>query len=504
MKRALYLLISMLLGLVIRAAIAVEMKLDGDRLYFYSTSIGVDDFVKYRQLVKGKDVRTVVLINQPGGRLDAAFGIADDLIARQVTTVVAGGCMSACTVLFLAGKERLFSSRYPLVHSALAFHSVYDTTGSQLSAGLPELYAYYKRRLGEADTSVIAKAMQELSNPRGVALFYHTTALVDGMLCDGSIEKKCEKLPGKNALSLGLLTRETLSDVEILPELLPKKELFGVDFESFAKLTDAEGKARLCADLSRDCTKVAEIVGRFESQKDERALAFGIGNSGFGFAYGGGDRRAAVRVAMHSCVSRSGSMCRLGAVGDRVATDLYKIADDNSDKAIQALRERRIDSALEDRVDDYEFPMRGLRTVTYVGPTPEKIDGVKEITTKGIVEILTAKTNVVFVDVMCSDFTIPTARCIFGGGLASKDTAIDAEIEKQLMATLASLSPDKLTPIAFFGAGWRNWLSANASYRAAKAGYKVYWYRGGFEAWKAKDLPLVPTTPIGAALANAG
>jgi rhodanese-related sulfurtransferase len=37
-----------------------------------------------------------------------------------------------------------------------------------------------------------------------------------------------------------------------------------------------------------------------------------------------------------------------------------------------------------------------------------------------------------------------------------------------------------------------------------KAGYKVYWYRGGLDAWKGKGLPMVPTTPIGAVMANAG
>ena len=50
---------------------------------------------------------------------------------------------------------------------------------------------------------------------------------------------------------------------------------------------------------------------------------------------------------------------------------------------------------------------------------------------------------------------------------------------------------DKARPLVFFCVNTQCWLSYNASLRAAALGYsKVYWYRGGIEAWRLAGLPL--------------
>ena len=191
-------LVAALLAVGSFQAAALEMKLEEDRLYLHSTTIGVDDYIKYRELVKGKEIRTVVLLNQPGGNIAAAIGIADDLIERNVTTVIAGRCMSACTYLFLAGRERQFSARYPAV-SVIGFHGSYNTqTGERDQRGWSTVYSYYRRRLGSAvDQSPIIKALESL-NKAGFAYLYHPSFRINGSVCEGVIEKACVSLAGRN------------------------------------------------------------------------------------------------------------------------------------------------------------------------------------------------------------------------------------------------------------------------------------------------------------------
>lgn len=479
-------------------AAAIEMKLEEDRLYLHSTELGVDDYIKYRELVKGRDIRTVILLNQPGGNIGAAIGIADDLIERNVATVIAGRCMSACTILFLAGRERQFSARYPAV-STIGFHGSYNTqSGERDHRGWATVYSYYRKRLGSAvDQSPIIKALKSL-NKSGFAYMYHPSFRVNGSLCEGTIEKACTSLPGRNALSENLITREELSDVSLPDELLPKDALFGIDYSAFGKLDD-EGRRQLCAKSTTGCAAAYE---KYDATKSNRA--FVTSSTRVHYAFGFSDKRNAVRRAIFECSSRSASVCQLGAINDREAATLHRHAAEGSEKAIGQLAGLKAAGKISDPADSQELPMRGLRIGSYTAPAPEKIEGVRELATRNVVDLLLARTSVMFVDVECRSTTIPTARCVFGGGLASSDTAVDGNIEKNLLAVLQALTPDKSTPIALFCSSSQCWLAPNAAYRAAKAGYKVYWYRGGIQAWERNELPLVPNVPIGAVLPNAG
>jgi PQQ-dependent catabolism-associated CXXCW motif protein len=81
----------------------------------------------------------------------------------------------------------------------------------------------------------------------------------------------------------------------------------------------------------------------------------------------------------------------------------------------------------------------------------------------------------------------------------------DDEIQKELKERLAELTKGDLNmPLVFFCIGARCWLSYNASLRAVKLGYtRVYWYRGGINAWRAVRNPLhidfkqIPVEPRG-------
>jgi len=95
------------------------------------------------------------------------------------------------------------------------------------------------------------------------------------------------------------------------------------------------------------------------------------------------------------------------------------------------------------------------------------------------------------VDVLNSDhnYTIMDAYFIPMGGQPGTFTD---EIQKQLTAELAKITKGRMDrPIVFFCLGARCWESYNAVLRAYHAGYrKLYWYRGGINAWMEAGLEV--------------
>jgi rhodanese-related sulfurtransferase len=63
---------------------------------------------------------------------------------------------------------------------------------------------------------------------------------------------------------------------------------------------------------------------------------------------------------------------------------------------------------------------------------------------------------------------------------------------KTKCATLAKVIPKKNTPVLFYCNGVKCGRSVNSSRVALKCGYNnIYWFRGGFEEWKAKNFPFI-------------
>ncbi len=83
---------------------------------------------------------------------------------------------------------------------------------------------------------------------------------------------------------------------------------------------------------------------------------------------------------------------------------------------------------------------------------------------------------------------IPGSKYI---GYAGDYGTFDDGIQRGLKEELAKLTNDNLDmPLVFFCIGAKCWESYNAALRAIKLGYrKVYWYRGGINAWQAAHRP---------------
>jgi PQQ-dependent catabolism-associated CXXCW motif protein len=85
---------------------------------------------------------------------------------------------------------------------------------------------------------------------------------------------------------------------------------------------------------------------------------------------------------------------------------------------------------------------------------------------------------------------IPGSKYI---GYAGDYGTFDDWIQQGLKEELAKLTNDNLDmPLVFFCIGAKCWESYNAALRAIKLGYrKVYWYRGGINAWQAAHRPYL-------------
>ncbi len=138
-------------------------------------------------------------------------------------------------------------------------------------------------------------------------------------------------------------------------------------------------------------------------------------------------------------------------------------------------------------VDPPNEPVKELN-----GPTPSVIPGGKVLTTAQMWEAFARTTlgPIVLVDVWIDvhPTTIPSANRLPTAGQGT----MDGQARTELWRALKKLSGGNFNDaIVFFGRDAKDWEGYNAALRAIDIGFdKVYWYRGGIEAWTAAHQPL--------------
>ena len=148
-------------------------------------------------------------------------------------------------------------------------------------------------------------------------------------------------------------------------------------------------------------------------------------------------------------------------------------------------------------------PIEELRRPPYSAPTPRSIPDGSVITTAELRDRLAGANPPVVIDVAGGEGheTLPGALWIPGAGRG--DNFVDP-VQAQFAALLGQVTAgDKGRGLVFLCVNAQCWLSYNAARRAIAAGFRqVYWYRGGYAAWRAAGLPLVPMQPPGSAGAS--
>ncbi len=139
-------------------------------------------------------------------------------------------------------------------------------------------------------------------------------------------------------------------------------------------------------------------------------------------------------------------------------------------------------------------PTNRLRHEPYHAPTPLTLPGAQVVGTRELQAMLASASPPILIDALSEEGHVTLAGAVWISG-AGRGTNFMDPVQSVLTQLLAQLSGgDKARGLVFFCASSQCWLSYNAALRAVVAGYdKVYWYRGGIEAWAAAGLPTART-----------
>jgi len=140
-------------------------------------------------------------------------------------------------------------------------------------------------------------------------------------------------------------------------------------------------------------------------------------------------------------------------------------------------------------------PTDRLRQQPYHGPTPLQIPGAQVVQTRQLQTLLAGPDRPILADVLSERGHVTLAGAVWLSG-AGRGTNFVDPVQLEFARLLGQLTGgDESRPLVFFCANSQCWLSYNAALRAVAAGYgRVYWYRGGVEAWMAAALPTARTT----------
>lgn len=194
---------------------AMTMDVRGDQL-IASGRIVPDDAAEFRMLVAANPkLTTVVLWNSPGGAAVANDAMTEIIESRGLNTVVTGYCVSACAMVFLAGKDRSYGDLEPIGSTSLGFHASY-VVGGHLAADqrLAALKARVLDRTGGKIDPALVDRWLHLSDERNTIRFRYpgdaagpTTYFCPlGRFPNAGDYKNCEAIPNTSALSAGIVT----------------------------------------------------------------------------------------------------------------------------------------------------------------------------------------------------------------------------------------------------------------------------------------------------------
>jgi rhodanese-related sulfurtransferase len=112
---------------------------------------------------------------------------------------------------------------------------------------------------------------------------------------------------------------------------------------------------------------------------------------------------------------------------------------------------------------------------------PESVSGTTRIGAEDLIDLVDEEDDLIIID----------SRILKdrkGGFIEGSISLPDIETTP---AALAEIIPTKSTPVIFFCNGEKCGRSVVASKIAVSEGYtKVYWFRGGWEEWVNKNLPV--------------
>ena len=481
---------------------AEAMTVEAHGSVVYASGPVGDDLLKFEAAFASGAIDTVVFVNSPGGDLWTGLRIGNLIASRGYKTVIAGRCVSACSIMFMGGRERRFSDALPPRLTYIGIHGAHRTDTKRVDPILqPQIYAFYKHHIGERfNAHVINTALYEMDDASSLLRVYDPVRSAQRLPyhCKSgqTPRKSCTEFPGADAINTGIVTHADLVKLELPAAFRPANRLLGQELsEEIGDLPThlAELGTRTC---SNDACKATVL--KFSGQAENRAIATPVKGKGYGLSYNRDTPMQALAMSVYACnhaSKQTARLCEAQLVNDFDARNLYSTADALHQIALTGLKVPAEKFFANEEFGGGLTTAKGLRTEKFLDITPRSLDGIETLGTQQLAVALLSPEPPTIVDVLGAPDMLPGAHLLLYGGSARPDAAQDADIEQRYAALLQLIAPDKNRPLVFYCHSRNSWFSANATLRAQKLGYtKVAWYRGGLESWKAANLPTAPAT----------
>lgn len=126
--------------------------------------------------------------------------------------------------------------------------------------------------------------------------------------------------------------------------------------------------------------------------------------------------------------------------------------------------------------------LSGVAAAAPVVPVPEQIPGVKRVDAEAVIDLAAKLPKLIIID----------SRVVGDRKMGYIENSVSLPDAKTNCKSLAKIIPAKTTPVLFYCNGVKCGRSVVATRIALQCGYKdIYWFRGGFEEWRAKQFPFL-------------
>ncbi len=498
MKRA---LLALLAACGLAPAAAMTLITQGNTVF--ATGPVLDDLRQFEAALAQPGITTVAFVNSPGGSLWTGLRVGQLIASKGLNTVAAGQCMSACSIMFMGGRERRYADNFHPRLTMVGLHGAYRADTRQIEgAAQPQIYAFYKSRIGERFQADIINLALYGMDDAGAFLRVPDPARDPRRLPPTHCRSlqtppaQCTVFRQHNAVTLGIATDARLVTLQLPALLQTPASLLGRALpEPVADL-----QAALASQLERQCdSDICKALGqRWNGLKEHKALATpaAVTEPGHGYAHDLESTERALAAAVYFCNHPRGKAVRLceGRLLDRYDITLVYAAAEQE----HATARTRLSIPSQEFYADEEFggqftSAERLRTQQYIDMTPSSLPGIPTLGTQALAQLLLAGPGPTLIDVSGARDTLPGAHALLYGGQAFDAAERDQAYQRRFAALLALLAPDRDAPVVFLGADRQSWLPVNAALRARQLGYtQAMWYRGGLASWRTARLPTAP------------
>lgn len=479
------------------AAYAMKVEVHGSTVY--ASGPVEDDLRKFQDALEKPGVDKVVFVNSPGGDLWTGMNVGRLIASRGISTVIAGNCSSACSIMFIGGKERSFSDAFRPAMTYIGIHGAHNKATKSVNSSLqPQMFAFYKQNMSERfNATVMNTALYDMDDAGAMLKVFDAPRAPKRppyhCKSSQSLRKDCTEFKDLDALSLGIVTTNSLTPLDLPNGYKEVPKILGQELTQALADPAAYFENLGAQQCSTDACR--KLIANFVENKEHKALAIPVGAPGLGTA---SNRDTAINAfvrAIYACNHPKDKPARLCETQTANGYDVHGLYATGVASHMQALARLTAPSEKFYANEEYGGGMtnaHGLRTQKLNDITPQSLDGIKTFNTQELALVLKSSQPPVLIDVWAGvNDAIPSALTLLFGGQAFDDSAADSAYEARFFGLLKLLSPDPAKPVVFYGSSRDSWLAVNASLRAKKLGYsQVGWYRGGMESWKAANLPL--------------